>query len=64
VDRNPLTRRDYASEPRRHTRTEAQSGPETEPKPEAQPGPEVQIEKWVYGGARLARADGKVLMIP
>lgn len=26
--------------------------------------PEVVIEKWVYGGAGLARIDGKVLMVP
>ena len=40
--------------------------PESEPQPVTEPGvtPEVTIEKWVYGGAGLARADGKVLMIP
>ena len=31
---------------------------------EPQPAIEVQIDKWVYGGASLARANGKVLMIP
>jgi 23S rRNA (uracil1939-C5)-methyltransferase len=30
----------------------------------AELGPELVIEKWVYGGDGLARADGKVLMIP
>jgi 23S rRNA (uracil1939-C5)-methyltransferase len=38
--------------------------PPAAPEPEAQPGPEVTIEKWVYGGAGLARVDGKVLMVP
>jgi len=49
---------------------DTQAGGEAEPAPEPQPvpgpvvTPEVIIEKWVYGGAGLARADGKVLMIP
>jgi 23S rRNA (uracil1939-C5)-methyltransferase len=38
--------------------------PELEPVPAVEPGPELVIEKWVYGGSGLARADGKVLMVP
>lgn len=37
---------------------------ESTPEAQAEPGPELVIEKWVYGGDGLARADGKVLMIP
>lgn len=44
----------------RETATEAAGQAE----PPAEPGPELVIEKWVYGGSGLARADGKVLMVP
>jgi len=61
-----------------HAPEEAQSGeqPDGTPALAAEPsaealaeapaelGPELVIEKWVYGGDGLARADGKVLMIP
>jgi 23S rRNA (uracil1939-C5)-methyltransferase len=45
---------------------EGQPGDQAEVAPElpAEPGPELLIEKWVYGGSGLARADGKVLMVP
>jgi len=55
---------------REHASEDAQSGeqPDAAPalaaEPPAEPGPELVIEKWVYGGDGLARADGKVLMIP
>jgi 23S rRNA (uracil1939-C5)-methyltransferase len=56
----------------------AQENPQDEAKPGEQPeatpaapaevpaetGPELVIEKWVYGGSGLARAEGKVLMVP
>ena len=37
---------------------------EVSPGPQAAAPIEVQVEKWVYGGAGLARHEGKVLMIP
>jgi 23S rRNA (uracil1939-C5)-methyltransferase len=51
---------------------DAQSGPASEAQPAvevrpaigAQPAIEVQIDKWVYGGAGLARDNGKVVMVP
>jgi len=46
------------------TAIEAQPAIEGPTAIEPQPAIEVQIDKWVYGGASLARANGKVLMIP
>jgi 23S rRNA (uracil1939-C5)-methyltransferase len=43
---------------------QAEAQPESTPEVQAEPGPELVIEKWVYGGDGLARADGKVLMVP
>jgi 23S rRNA (uracil1939-C5)-methyltransferase len=46
------------------TAIEPQPAIEVQTAIEPQPAIEVQIDKWVYGGASLARANGKVLMIP
>ncbi|MGO9240094.1 MAG: class I SAM-dependent RNA methyltransferase [Bryobacteraceae bacterium] len=42
----------------------AAAQPDVEPEARTAAAIEVQIEKWVYGGAGLARESGKVLLIP
>lgn len=43
---------------------QAAAEPESTPVDQSEPGLDLVIEKWVYGGDGLARADGKVLMLP
>jgi 23S rRNA (uracil1939-C5)-methyltransferase len=43
---------------------QAAAEPESTPVDQPEPGLDLVIEKWVYGGDGLARADGKVLMLP
>lgn len=62
----PETSETRQSTPEVNAQPGGEAGPSSEPQTIAEPEvtPEVTIEKWVYGGAGLARADGKVLMIP
>lgn len=47
-----------------HRDVAPEAHPDVPPEAQAAAPIEVQVEKWVYGGAGLARDGGKVLMIP